>query len=246
MAPTNLLPVPYLLAVHLLARDTPDDTTGELPNIKPEPVPKYKYPSWAFGIGVLAVFGMCIFFSFTCAAINRRLNRKAMLRAEFPCLGSNKGLVSCLATSSSAAAAAFVMPGQAQEIGELSPAEEQKRVVDLKAVKFKMQELKMPAALPRAFRKFGRKRATGEAFVDADVELVQLSSVKGKNGLSPRDGRWKLDKQGAWIWEEGGSKKAALVGKGDHVLVDGFVGRDEEDSIGFVTTEERFENVDAK
>ncbi len=34
--------------------------------------------------------------------------------------------------------------------------------------------------------------------------------------------------------------------RGDHVLVEGYTARDEEDSIGYVTTEERFENVDVK
>ncbi|OBT69847.1 hypothetical protein VE03_00748 [Pseudogymnoascus sp. 23342-1-I1] len=247
MAPINLLPLPYLLAVRLLTRDTLDGTTGEVPNIKPEPVPPYKYPNWAFGVSILLVVAVCVFYGFTCASINRRLNRKAALRAEFPCLGTNMGLVSCLATSTSAAAAAFVMPGQAEEVRALSPAEEeQKRVVDLKVVKFKMQELKMPAALPRVFRKMGRKRSTGEAVADTDVELIQLSSVKGKSGLVPKGGKWKLDKKGAWVWEFGGEKKAGLAAKGNHVLVEGLVARDEEDSIGFATTEERFENVDVK
>ncbi|KFY73764.1 hypothetical protein V499_06155 [Pseudogymnoascus sp. VKM F-103] len=247
MPPTNLFPLPYLLAVQLLTRDTPDDTTGDVPNIESEPVPPYRYPSWAFGVGILAVFVVCIFFSFTCAGINRRVNRKALLRAEFPCLSANMGLVSCLATSSSTAAAAFVMPEQADEVGALSPPmDKQKKVVDLKAVKINMQNLKMPAALPKVFEKLGRKRERGEVVADGDVELIQLSSVKGKSGLAPKGGRWTLDKHGAWIWEEGGGKKASLTGKGDHMLVEAYAGRDGEDSIGFVTTEERFENVDAK
>ncbi|ELR05164.1 hypothetical protein VC83_03807 [Pseudogymnoascus destructans] len=246
MPPTNLLPLPYLLAVQLLSRDMPDDTTGEVPNIEPEPVPPYKYPSWAFGIGTLVVFVICIFFAFTCAGINRRLNRKALLRAEFPCLGANMGPVSCLATSSSNAAAAFVMPGHAEEVRTLSPMEEQKKVVDLKVVKINMKNLKMPAALPKVFRKLGRKRERGEVVADDDVELIQLSSVKGKSGLVPKGGRWTLDKQGTWVWEEGGGKNAGLTGKGDHMLVEAYAGRDDEDSIGFVTTEERFENVDTK
>ena len=245
MPPKNLLPLPYLLADHLLTRDTPDDTTGEVPNIEPEPVLPYKYPKWAFGIGTLVVFAACIFFAFTCAGINRRLNRKAALRTEFPCLRNNMGLVSCLATSSSAAAAAFVMPGQADEIVTLPPVEDQKGKVDLKAVKVKMQELKMPAALPRVFRKLGRKRARGEV-VDADIELIQLNSVKGKSGLVPRGKGWMMDKQGAWVWEDGGGKKAGSVGEGHRVLVEEYPGRDEEDSIEFVTTEERFENIDVK
>ncbi|OBT74838.1 hypothetical protein VF21_06753 [Pseudogymnoascus sp. 05NY08] len=237
MPPTNLLPLPYLLAVQLFTRDTPDDTTGEVPNIKPEPVPPYKYPAWAFGIGILVVIVVCIFWSFACAGINRCLNRKALLRAEFPCLRANMGLVSCLATSSSNAAAAFVMPGQAEEVKALSPPmEEQKKVVDLKVVKINFQDLKMPAALPNVFKKLGRKRERGEVVADGDVELIQLSSVKGKSGLAPKGG----------FWEEVGGKKAGLTGEGDHVLVEAYAGRDEEDSIGFVVTEERFENVDAK
>ncbi|KFX94717.1 hypothetical protein V490_04240 [Pseudogymnoascus sp. VKM F-3557] len=248
MPPIKILPLPYLLAVHLLTRDTPNDTTGEVPNIEPEPVKPYKYPSWAFGIGTLVVFGMCIFFAFACAGINRHLNRKVALRAEFPTLGAKMGLVSCLATSTSAAAAAFVMPGQASEIGTLPPEMvEQKRVVNLKAVKIKVQEIKMPAALPRAFRKLGRMRARGED-VSTDVELIQLSSVKGRSGLVPRSAGWMMDKQGVWIWEgkSGGDNKADLAAEGDHVLVEAYRARDEEDSIGFVTTEERFENVDPK
>ncbi|OBT46611.1 hypothetical protein VE00_01772 [Pseudogymnoascus sp. WSF 3629] len=220
MPPTNLLPLPYFLAVQLLARDTPNDTTGKVPNIKPGPVPPYKYPSWAFGIGILAVFVVCVFFSFTCAGINRRINRKALLRAEFPCLEANMGLVSCLAKSSSTAAAVFVMPEHAEEVKALSPMEEQKKVVDLKVVKINVQDLKMPVALPKVFKKLGRKRERGEVVADGDVELIQLSSLKGK--------------------------KASLTGKGDHMFVEAYAGRDEEDSIGFVTAEERFENVDAK
>ncbi|OBT50247.1 hypothetical protein VE04_09171 [Pseudogymnoascus sp. 24MN13] len=81
------------------------------------------------------------------------------------------GLVSCLATSSSTAAAAFVMPEQADEVRALSPPmDKQKKVVDLKAVKINMQNLKMPAALPKVFEKLGRKR---EREVVADVELSE-------------------------------------------------------------------------
>ncbi|KFY07557.1 hypothetical protein V492_07023 [Pseudogymnoascus sp. VKM F-4246] len=238
MPPIKLHSLPYLLAAQLLARDTPDDTTGEVPNIKPEPAPPYKYPSWAFGIGCLAVFGMCIFFAFTCAGINRRLNHKALLRAEFPCLEANMGLVSCLAASTSVSAALFVMPGQASDIRMLPPVEEQKKVIDLKVVKFKVQEIKMPAALPRAFRKMGRKRTRGED-ADGDIELMQLSSVKGKSGLVPKGEGWMLDKDGSWVWGVRGGNKAGLA-------AEEYAARDEDDSIGFVTTEERFENVDAK
>ena len=120
-----------------------------------------------------------------------------------------------------------------------------KTVKAVKAVKVKVQGLKMPAALPRVFRNLGRKRTRGEE-VDVDVELIQLSSVRGKSGLVPRGEGWMMDKQGAWVWEDGGGKKAGLMGEGDHVLVEGYPGRDEEDSIGFATTEERFENIDVK
>lgn len=245
MPPTNLLPLPYPVAVHLFSRDTPDDTTGEVPNIEPEPVPPYKYPGWAFGIGTLVVFVMCIFFAFTCAGINRRLNRKTALRAEFPCLGANMGLVSCLAASTSVSAAMFVMPGQASEIGTLPPVEKQKKVADLKVVKINIQGLKMPVALPRVFKELGRKKTRGDS-ADAGVELLQLSSVRGKSGLVPKGGGWTIDKHGAWVWGNGGGQKAGLTREGDHVLVEGYAGRDEEDSIGFITTEERLENVDVK
>jgi hypothetical protein len=251
MAPKDLLPLPYLLTVHLLRRDTPDDTTGEVPNVAPEPVPPYKYPPWAFGVGVLIVFIACIFFSFACAGINRRLNRKAALKAEFPCLAANMGLVSCLATSTSAAAAAFAMPGHySSEVGTVPVLERKKKVVDIdfKVVKTKMQELKMPAALPRVLRMLGRKKAGGDRLgiiVEGDIELGKMPSAKGKGLLAPEGEGWMLNKEGVWIWEAGG-KKTGRGPKGEEVIVQGFAGRDEEDSIGFVTTEERFENIDVK
>lgn len=157
------------------------------------------------------------------------------------------GLVSCLAASTSTSAAIFVMPSQASEIGTLPPMEKKKNVVDLKVMKINIQELKMPAALPRVFRKLGRKKTRGEGeAADAGVELLQLSSVKGKSGLVSKGGGWTIDKQDAWVLEEGGGKEADLAREGDHVLVEGYRGRDGEDSIGFITTEERFENVDVK
>lgn len=248
MAPKDLLPLPYLLTIRLLTRDTPDDTTGEVPNIEPEPVPSYKYPGWAFGVGVLLVFILCIFNAFMCAGINRRLNRKAALKAEYPCLAANMGLVSCLANSTSVAAAAVAMPRHdGSEIGTVPGLDQKKRIVniDLKVVKTKMQDLKMPVALPRVFRRLGRKKAGLGIIVEGDIEMGPMSPIKGKCLLPPKSEGWMLDDKGVWTWE-GGVKETALGPAGEEVIVQRFAGRDEEDSIGFVTTEERFENVDVK
>lgn len=227
MAPRDLLPLPYLLNIRLLGRDTPDDTTGEVPNPQPEPVPPgYKYPSWAIAVGVLCVIIVCIFFALVCAGLNRRNNRKAALAAEFPCFDSKLPLVCSLATSTSATAAAVAMPFHASEIG----------TPPLPGPADKLLNLKLPVKLPRVFKKWRRRTEEVQRVVVAGLELKQVEVGKGK--MEPRDetARWMKDGDGVWIWERGAGRgpiqSSASIG-------------DTEDVIGFVT-EERFEDVDVK
>ena len=238
MAPAYIRPLPYLTPRH----DSEPDATAPLPDTT---APHYKYPGWAFAVGVIAVLCICIFYSFACLVINRHSNKRAAFVAEFPCLDKKLGaggVATGLATTSTGVVVAWMLPNYVSEIGpiRLEPEEEEEGLLS-KCVPAGVKRL--PGNLKRAVGRWRKK--------DGDLGVVELQAVEG---ISPvDDGKPEPAGLGLGMREEGDKEREleTIHKEGEpHVAVPAPVAaprRAEEDADRIAFVDDRgFENVDLK